>query len=43
MNKGQLVDIFYLDFQKVIDKVCPQKILRKLSTHSVRQKTFAVL
>ena len=36
IDKGSLVDIMYLDFQKVFDKVPHQRLLLKLKAHGIR-------
>ena len=33
IDEGSPVDIIYLDFQKVFDKVPPQRLLLKLKAH----------
>ena len=36
IDKGLPVDIIYLDFQKVFDKVTHQRLLLKLKAHGIR-------
>ncbi|CAM5165119.1 unnamed protein product [Natator depressus] len=40
-DKGDPVDIVYLDFQKAFDKVPHQRLLRKLSCHGIRGKILS--
>ncbi|KAM7181807.1 uncharacterized protein RBU57_000458 [Macrochelys suwanniensis] len=41
VDKGDPVDIVYLDFQKAFDKVPHQRLLRKLSCHGIRGKILS--
>ncbi|CAM5075917.1 unnamed protein product [Eretmochelys imbricata] len=41
VDKGDPVDIVYLDFQKACDKVPQQRLLRKLSCHGIRGKILS--
>ncbi|CAM5145823.1 unnamed protein product [Natator depressus] len=41
VDKGNLVDILYLDFQKAFDKVLHQRLLCKLSCHGIRGKILS--
>ncbi|CAM5159894.1 unnamed protein product [Natator depressus] len=41
VDKGDPVDIVYLDFQKAFDKVPHQRLLCKLSCHGIRGKILA--
>ncbi|CAM4549014.1 unnamed protein product [Caretta caretta] len=36
LNKGNPVDLVYLDFQKAFDKVAHQGLLSKVSSHGIR-------
>ena len=35
MDDGSPVDVIYLDFQKAIDKVPHQRLIRKLKSHGM--------
>ncbi|KAG6940840.1 hypothetical protein G0U57_011320 [Chelydra serpentina] len=41
VDKGDPVDIVYLDFQKAFDKVPHQRLLHKLSCHGIRGKILS--
>ncbi|CAM4388385.1 unnamed protein product [Lepidochelys kempii] len=41
VDKGDPVDIVYLDFQKAFDKVPLQRLLRKLNCHGIRGKILS--
>ncbi|CAM4524802.1 unnamed protein product [Lepidochelys olivacea] len=41
MDKGDPVDIVYLDFQKALDKVPHQRLLSKVSSHGIRGKVLS--
>ncbi|CAM5084504.1 unnamed protein product, partial [Eretmochelys imbricata] len=41
VDKGDPVDIVYLDFQKAFDKVPHQRLLHKLSCHEIRGKILS--
>ncbi|CAM4645910.1 unnamed protein product [Lepidochelys kempii] len=41
VDKGDPVDIFYLDFQKAFDKVPHQRLLHKLHCHGIRGKILS--
>ncbi|CAM4382079.1 unnamed protein product [Lepidochelys olivacea] len=41
VDKGDPVDLAYLDFQKAFDKVPRQRLLRKLSCHEIRGKILS--
>ncbi|CAM4368574.1 unnamed protein product [Caretta caretta] len=41
VDKGDPVDIVYLDFQKAFDKVPHQRLLCKLSCHGIRRKILS--
>ncbi|CAM5088479.1 unnamed protein product [Eretmochelys imbricata] len=41
VDKGDPVDIVYLDFQKAFNKVPHQRLLRKLSCHGIRGKILS--
>uniref|UniRef100_A0A452IGB1 Reverse transcriptase domain-containing protein n=1 Tax=Gopherus agassizii TaxID=38772 RepID=A0A452IGB1_9SAUR len=41
VDKGDPVDIVYLDFQKAFDKVPHQRLLRKLSCHGIKGKVLS--
>uniref|UniRef100_A0A8C3FHN3 Reverse transcriptase domain-containing protein n=1 Tax=Chrysemys picta bellii TaxID=8478 RepID=A0A8C3FHN3_CHRPI len=41
VDKGDPVDVVYLDFQKAFDKVPHQRLLRKLNSHGRRGKTLS--
>ena len=40
IDEGSSVDIIYLDFQKVFDKVPLQRLLLKLKAHGIRDGTI---
>ncbi|CAM4398386.1 unnamed protein product [Caretta caretta] len=40
-DKGDPVEIVYLDFQKAVDKVPYQRLLHKLSCHGIRGKILS--
>lgn len=35
VDKGKPVDVIYLDFEKALDKVLHQTLLKKLSHHGI--------
>ena len=41
LDKGEPVDVIYLDFQKAFDKVSHRRLLNKLRAHGVKGKILA--
>lgn len=41
VDKGELVELMYLDFQKAFDNVLHKRLLKKVSRSGVRVKVFS--
>ena len=41
LDKGESVDVIYLDFQKAFDKALHRRLLKKLKAHGVKGKILA--